>query len=177
MRRIGWRRFWSKCPAGVALLEGGHYLAHVFDAGRARRLDRLCNGRPRLPFRHLFGKIGCDDLDLAALAVGKLGAASFVVELNRFLPLLDQLLQQAEKLLVGEGLLALPLRLDVGVLERGIDQAQRRYAALVARFHRGFQGGVDLVAQHGYGLSQSCARLVKSRTGLDRRRAQDLGLR
>ena len=95
------------------------------------------------------------------LPIGKLGPASFVVELDCFLPLLDQLLQQAEKFLIGERVLALPLRLDVGVLERGVDQAQRRYAALVAGFHGVFQGGVDLVAQHGYGLSQSRARLVK----------------
>src|SRR5499427_3998406 len=215
MRRIGWRRFWSKCPsnsrphtprtptlscggghraaasprqhgfhqsarlaeihlAGIALLESGHDLAHVLDAGRAGRLDDLRNGRLRLRFRHLLGKISRDDLDLAALAIGKLRPASLVVKLDRFLALLDQLLQQAEKLLVGERLLALALRLEVGVLERGVDQAQRRYPALVAGFHGVFQGGVDLIAQHGYGLSQSCARLVKSRTGLDRRRGPRL---
>jgi hypothetical protein len=33
-------------------------------------------------------------------------------------------LQQAEQIVVGERRLALPLRLEVGVLERGIDQAQ-----------------------------------------------------
>src|SRR5262249_21817853 len=96
---------------------------------------------------------------------------------DRFLALLDQLLQQAEKLLVGERLLALALRLEVGVLERGIDQAQRRYPALVAGFHRVFQGGVDLVAQHGYGLSQGCARLAKVEPASTGGAAQDLGLR
>ncbi len=65
------------------------------------------NGRLRLRFRHLLGKIGRDDLDLAALPIGKLRAAGLVVELDRFLALLDHLLQQAEKFLVGERLLAL----------------------------------------------------------------------
>ena len=135
------------------------------------------NGRLRLRFRHLLGKISRDDLDLAALAIGKLRPASLVVKLDRFLALLDQLLQQAEKLLVGERLLALALRLEVGVLERGVDQAQRRYPALVAGFHGVFQGGVDLIAQHGYGLSQSCARLAKVEPASTGGAVQDLGVR
>ena len=37
---------------------------------------------------------------------------------------------------------------------RGIDQAQRRNAPRLAGFHRFFHRVVDIVAQHGYGLSQ-----------------------
>ena len=72
------------------------------------------------------GQIGPDDLDLAALLVGEFLAAGLVVDFDRFLALLDHLLQEAEELVVGQHGLALPLRLDVGVLDRRIDQAQRR---------------------------------------------------
>ena len=38
--------------------------------------------------------------------------------------------------------------------DRGVDQAQRRDAALVAGLHGVLERVVDIVAQHGYGLSQ-----------------------
>src|SRR5712691_8758673 len=60
--------------AGIALLERGHDLAHVLHARGPRRLDDLGHGRLRLRFRHLLGKVRADDLDLAALARGKLRA-------------------------------------------------------------------------------------------------------
>jgi hypothetical protein len=47
---------------------------------------------------------------------------------------------------------------------------------LLARFHRVFKGGVDLLAQHGYGLSQNRARVgiePKEPGGAE----QDLGFR
>src|SRR5258708_1353464 len=143
--------------AGIALLERGHDLAHVLHARGPRRPDDLGHGRLRLRFRHLLGTVRAHDLALAALPRGKLRAAAFVVELDRFLALLDQLLQQATDLFVREHALAAALRLEVGVLERGIDQAQRRDAPLVAGFHCVFQGGVDLLAQPRYGPPPSLA--------------------
>jgi len=101
----------------------------------------------------------------------------FVVELDRFLALLDELLQQAEDLLVGQHRLAAALRLEVGVLQCGIDQPQRRHTALIAGFHRLLEGGVDLVAQHGYGLSQIAPESGSSRRARERRRAEHLGFR
>ena len=106
--------------------------------------------------RHLRGQIGADDVDLAALLVGKFLAPGPVVDFDQFLTLLDEFLQEPKQLVLAKRGLALALRLEVGVLERGIDQPERRNATFVAGFHRALQGGVDLVAQHGYGLSR-CA--------------------
>src|SRR5262249_19500921 len=133
-------------------------------------------GRLGLGLRQLLRKVGADDVDLAALLGGELLATSLFVKLDRLLTLLDQLLQQAEQVVVGERWLALPLRLEVGVLEGGVDQAQRRHPALVAGLHRPLQGGVDLVAQHGYGLSQNRAARMLSRSRR-RRLLADLGAR
>ena len=77
-----------------------------------------------------------DDRDLAALLVGELLAAALLVEVDRFLALLDHLLHQREQRAVVERLLAGAARLDVGVLDRGIDQPQRREPQLVLRLHR-----------------------------------------
>src|SRR5262249_6434064 len=141
--------------AGVRLLERSHHLAHVLDAGGACRLDGFSDRRFRLGIRHLAREKRPDDLDLAALLAGELVAAGLVVDLRRLLALLDQLLQQREEVVVGERSLLAGVRLDIGVLDRSIHQPQRRYAALVAGFHGALEGSVDLVAQHGYGLSRN----------------------
>ena len=96
--------------------------------------------------------------------------ARLLVDLHQFLALLDHLLQQAEHVVLGEPRLALHLRLDVGILDRRIDQTQGRNPALVAGLHCGLEGGVDLVAQHGYGLSRFGARIaVEPAARCDRR--------
>src|SRR5262245_57726866 len=142
--------------AGVRLLERRHDLAHVLDAGGTGRLYGFSDRRFRLGVRHLAREKRPDDLDLAALLPGELVAAGLVVDLRGFLVLLDQLLQQREEVVVGERSLLAGFRLDIGVLDRGIDQPQRRYAELIAGLHRAPEGSVDLVAQHGYGLSRKC---------------------
>ena len=108
----------------MTLLERGHHLAHVLHALRAGLLDHLGDRRLGLGVRHLLRQEPLDDLDLAALLVGKLLAAALVVELDRFLALLDHLLHEPEQIVVGERPLAAGARLDVGVLDRRIDQPQ-----------------------------------------------------
>ena len=90
-----------------------------------------------------------DDRDLATLLLGELGAAALVVKLNRLLALLDELLQQAQDVGIGERIPASAARLDVGVLDRRIDEPQGREAQLVLRFHGRLHGVIDLFAQHG----------------------------
>ena len=93
-----------------------------------------CDRGAGLVVGHLLRQIGRDDLDLLALLAGELGAAALVVELDQFLALLDHLLQQRRAASASvSGALALPARLDIGVLDGGIDQPQRRDAALVLR--------------------------------------------
>jgi hypothetical protein len=41
-------------------------------------------------------------------------------------------------------------RFDVGVLDRGVDQAERRQAQLVLRLHRVLDAFVDLLTQHRF---------------------------
>ncbi len=84
-----------------------------------------------------------------ALLVGQLRPAALVVELDQFLALLDQLLQEAEDIGIGERALAASARLDVGILDRRIDHPQGREPQLVLRFHRRLHGLVDVIAQHG----------------------------
>ena len=76
-------------------------------------------------------------------------AAALVIELDRLLALLDHLLQHRKQRLIRQRRLALPARLDVGVLERRVDHTQRRDPALVLGLHRVFHGIIDVVAQHG----------------------------
>jgi hypothetical protein len=83
---------------------------------------------------------------------GKVGAAGLLVDGERFLTLLDHLAEDVEDFGVGEREALRGAGLALQYL--GIDQPQRRNTALVARLHRLFQRIVDLVAQHGYGLSQ-----------------------
>ena len=83
---------------------------------------------------HALGHVGGDDLDLLALLGGELGASGLLVDVERFLALLDHLAHDVE---------------DLGVVERGafgaagfafqnlgIDQAQRRDASRLAGLHR-----------------------------------------
>ena len=112
--------------------------------------------------RHVRG----DDLDLLALLRGEVGAAGLLVDVEQFLALLDHLAHDVEDFGVGE-------RHALGgagfaLQNLGIDQPQRRDAALVAGLHGVLERIVDLVAQHGYGLSQIRPRAVGGR-------AEDLG--
>src|SRR6202035_2281971 len=93
-----------------------------------------------------------DDVDLLALLGGEFGAAGLFVDVERFLALLDHLAHDVEDLGVAEF-----LALGAGglALENcGIDHAQGCDAARLAGLHRLFHRVVDIVAQHGYGLSQ-----------------------
>ena len=87
------------------------------------------------------------------------GAAALLVKLGRFLALLDHLLEQRHQVRLVERLLALPARLDVGVLDRRVHHPQRRDPALVAGLHRVLHGVVDVVAQHGNPFSARKNRL------------------
>ena len=88
-------------------------------------LDRLRDSGAGLGLRHLFWQIGCNDCDLVTLLLRQLGTPALLIKYNRFLALLDHLLQQRLELVVTERCLALTTRLDVRVLERRIDKPQR----------------------------------------------------
>ena len=135
-------------PAYFAAQRADH-LAHILHGGRAGLGDGRLDRGLHFVVRHLFGQIAGDDGDLVLLLLDQIVAPALLVEFDRFLALLDHLLQHAHHLGVGERRLALPARLDVGVLERGIDQAQRGDRALVPGLHGFFQGVIDVVAQHG----------------------------
>ena len=80
--------------------------------------------------RHALGQIGGDDLDLFALLGGKVGAAGLLVDVERFLALLDHLAHDVEDFGVGQrhALGAAGLALQ----DRGVDEAQRRDAPRLA---------------------------------------------
>src|SRR6516165_4962608 len=128
-----------------------HDLAHVPDALRAHLIDGLRNRRLHLRLGHLLRKIGADHVNLGSLAIGELLAAGRIVEGDRFLALLDHLLQDAQQIAVGKLRPARELILNIGVLDGSADKAQRRYPALIPRLHGALERGVDLLAQHGYG--------------------------
>ena len=82
-------------------------------------------------------------------------APGLLVDVERFLALLDHLAHDVEDFGVGErhALGGAGLALE----DVGIDQPQRRHAARVAGLHGILERIVDLVAQHGYGLFAKCA--------------------
>src|SRR5580704_4122565 len=139
-------------PPGESLLQRRHGAAHVLERGGFELLDQRGNRRGGLDVRHALRQVGGDDLDLLAFLGGELGPAGLLVDVERFLALLDHLAHDVEDLGVAEleplgaGCLALQ--------DRGIDHAERRDAARLAGLHRLFHRVVDIVAQHGYGLSQ-----------------------
>ena len=94
-------------------------------------------------------QIGSDDGDLFLFLFHQVGAAALLIELDRFLPLLDHFLQDAEHLGVAKRRFSGTARLDIGILQRGIDHAERGNRPLVLGFHRLGQSLVDVVAQHG----------------------------
>src|SRR5262249_42214665 len=143
-------------PAGVALLECGHDLAHVLHALRARFADHPGDRGLRFLLGHLLRQVSRDDRDFLALLVGKLGAAALLVKLERCLPLLDHLLQQAEQVVAVEPRLAVAGRLGVAVLQSRVDEPQRGDATLVAALHRVLEGRIDVVAQHADLACDSC---------------------
>ena len=102
-----------------------------------------------------------NDFDLLALLRGEIGAAGLFVDLERFAALLDHLAHDVENF----GVVKRDALGGTGfALENlGIDEAQRRNTALVAGLHGVLEGIVDLVAQHGYGLSQM--RKIARRSG------------
>ena len=138
---------------GIFAAQHADDLAHVLHAGGATLLHRRLDRRLHLVVRHLLRQVTGDDRDLLLLLLHEIGAAALLVELDRFLALLDHLLQQAEHLGIAERLLALPARLDIGILERRIDHAQRGNRPLVLGLHRFRQGLVDVVAQHDASLA------------------------
>src|SRR5215213_11842497 len=74
---------------GIFCLEHRDHLAHVLHPGRAGLGDGRCYRSLHIGLRHLLRQVGLDDRDFLALLFGELGAAALVVELDRFLALLD----------------------------------------------------------------------------------------
>ena len=99
------------------------------------------------------GKVGPNYVDLNSFFIGKLTTTRPVVDFDRFLTLLHQFSQQGDQVFVREQGPAMHLRFDIGIFNGCIDETQRLGAALIPSLHGAFQRGVDLIAQHGYGLS------------------------
>jgi hypothetical protein len=72
---------------------------------------------------------------ISSLSCAASSAARFFVDLLRFLPALRHLLEERQYIFIGHGF-SLPSRLDLLVLERGHDHADRADAALFACLHR-----------------------------------------
>src|SRR5580658_7815414 len=139
-------------PPGESFLQRRHGAAHVLERCGFELLDQRGNRRSGLQIRHALGQVSRDDVDLLALLGGELGAAGLLVDVERFLALLDHLAHDVEDLGVAE---LEPLGAGgLALQDRGIDHAERRDAQRLAGFHRLFHRVVDIVAQHGYGLSQ-----------------------
>src|ERR1043166_9382570 len=135
-------------PAGMALLERGHDLAHVLHALRTGLADRGSDRGLCFLLRHLLRQVTRNDRDFLALLRREVGAAALLVKLDRFLALLDHLLQQTDTVVLAQRRFAPPARLDVGVLPRRVDEPQRGNATLVAALDRVLEGRIDVVAQH-----------------------------
>ena len=79
---------------------------------------------------------------------GAVLAIALAVDLGRFAALLDHLLQDfGDERIVVRGSAA-GARLDIAVLDRGLDEAERRRGFLVAAFHGGDGRSLDVVADH-----------------------------
>ena len=134
-------------------LERSHDLAHVLDRRRAGLGDRGLHRLGDLGLGKLLGQIGGNHRDLAALLASEVFAPGFFVDFKRFLTAFDHFLQQRQQIVVGEGL-ARAARLDVLVLQRGVDQPQRVDLGALARLHRRLEVFRNLLA-HRVSISGS----------------------
>src|ERR1700737_1402400 len=115
--------------AGIALFERGHDFTHILWRNRSDLLDQGADRGLRLVSCHLPWQVGRDDLYLLALFLGKLFPPSLEIELDGLLALLDHFFKQREQVLIRQRILTLATRLDIGILEPGIDQAKGRDSA------------------------------------------------
>src|SRR5215211_136993 len=126
--------------AGVFGPKPADDLAHVLHRCGAGLADRRGDRGARLGVVHLPRQEALDDGDLLALLIGELAAAGLIVDRDRFLALLDHLLQECEDLLLARLPPARAPRLDILVLERRLDHAHRRQAPLLTGLQRLLHG-------------------------------------
>jgi hypothetical protein len=137
---------------GLAMLLGGLLSALLPDEGGraqtpvAREVGCYPDSRKADP-RGTKGR----DLDGAAFNDPAMTVNTLVVELDRFLALIDYLLQEAGEVVFGERLAGCA-RLDLGILDRGADEAERGKAGLVTTPAR----------------APICERVDRSRCSIDR---------
>src|SRR5579871_1178229 len=86
----------------IALLQGGHHLAHVFGRSCASRRDDLLDGGTRLFLRHLLGHEFADYDDFVALASGEFGPSAGFIGSSGIFALLDHARENAEDFIVRE---------------------------------------------------------------------------
>ena len=120
-------------------LQRRHGAAHVLHGLGVDLLQHRGDGGPASASDICLRQVGRDDLDLGALRAASSGRAALVIKLGRFLALLDHLLEQRHQVGLVERLLALPARLDVGVLDRRVHHAaasptRRSSRAFIASF-------------------------------------------
>ena len=108
---------------GVFAAQDADDLAHVLHRGCARLGDGGLDGGAGLGLVELLGQEALDDLGLLALLGGELVSFVLGVHMRALLALLDHLLEQREDLLVGRRAPVGATRLDVLVLDRGLDHA------------------------------------------------------
>src|SRR5262249_43172941 len=116
-------RFGDIHSPSIFAAQNANDLAHVLHTGGTSLFHRRFDRRLHFVIRHLLGQIAGDDGNLLLLLLDQIGAAALLVKLDRFLPLLDHLLQEADHLGIAERRLAGTARLNIGILERGIDHA------------------------------------------------------
>src|SRR5262249_38043228 len=122
--------------AGIALFQDAHHLADLLGAGSPHLLDDGRDRRLGLSLAQLLRQELLDDGNLGGLLIRLRLAASPLIKGMRFAPLLDHPLQLRRYLGVQD---RLPGG-DVGLLESGADEPQRRKARLVL----GLEGSLDL---------------------------------
>ena len=99
-------------------------------------LDQRRNRLRRFHVGHLLRQVGGDDLDLLALLVGEVGAAGLLVDVERFLALLDHLAHDVENFGVAQRDRSAPLvsRCRIAALISRSVETRRAWPAFIASF-------------------------------------------
>ncbi len=132
----------------MALFHQRHHAAHVLHARRAGFGDQRGDRGLGFFLGHLLGQEALDHRDFGGFDRGQFGAAAGGVHLDRFAALFDHFLEDIGDHRVVLGLDAGGAQLDIAVLDRRADHAQRLRACLVAALHRAHQRGLEVVANH-----------------------------
>jgi hypothetical protein len=147
-------------PARIFAFEGAHDLSHVLDGSGLGLFYGRGNRELGLGLAQLLRQKTANDRDFLSFLRGEVQPPSFFVDFLRFLPVFLSFSKKRQNVVVGQGL-SQTARLDVLILERGQDHANRSDATLVAGLHRGLELARKFLP-HGLCLSKR-----KKRDGAD----------